>query len=74
MKKDDVKAALGRVLTWPAGAQEEAIASLRAIEHEWSGDDYHATPEELAAIDEAERGGVATENEVEAAFKTFRAA
>jgi hypothetical protein len=74
MKKDDVKAILGRVLLWPAGAQEEAIASLRAIEHEWSDDDYHATPEELAAIDEAERGGAAREDEVEAAFRTFRTA
>lgn len=74
MRKDDVKAVLGRVLTWPAGAQQEAIASLRAIEHEWSDDDYHATPEELAAIDEAERGGIASEDEVDDAFRTFRAA
>jgi hypothetical protein len=74
MKKDDVKAVLGRVLTWPAEAQQEAVATLRAIEEEWVGGDYHATPEELEAIDEAERSGVATEEEVEAAFKTFRTA
>ena len=36
--------------------------------------DYHATPEELAAIDEADRSGVASATEVEAAFKTFRTA
>jgi hypothetical protein len=74
MKKDDVKAVLGRVLTWPAEAQKEAVATLRAIEEEWVSGDYHATPEELEAIDEADRGGVASEEEVEAAFKTFRAA
>jgi hypothetical protein len=33
---------------------------------------YHATPEELKALDEAERSGVASDQEVEAAFQTFR--
>jgi hypothetical protein len=75
MKKDDVKAVLGRVLTWPAEAQQEAVATLRAIEDEWVGrGDYHATPEELAAIDDADRSGVATEDEVEVAFRSFRTA
>jgi hypothetical protein len=74
IKKDDVKAVLGRVLTWPAPAQEEAVASLRAIEDEWVGGDYHATPQELKAIDEADRSGVASEEEVEAAFRAFRMA
>jgi hypothetical protein len=35
-------------------------------------DEYHATAEELEAIDEADRSGRATEGEVEAAFRTFR--
>jgi hypothetical protein len=75
MKKDDVKAMLGRVLTWPAEAQQEAVATLRAIEEEWvGGDDYHATPEELVAIDEADRSGVASADEVEVAFRSFRTA
>jgi hypothetical protein len=74
MKKDDVKAVLSRVLLWPAEAQKEAVASLRAIESEWVGDDYHATPEELAAIDEADRGGVASDDEVEAPFRSFHSA
>jgi hypothetical protein len=56
MKKVDVRAVLGRVLTWPAKAQEEAVASLRAIEADWlSGGEYDATPGELDAIDEADR-------------------
>jgi hypothetical protein len=74
MKKDDVNAVLGRVLTWPAEAQKEAVATLRAIEEEWVSGDYNATPEELEAIDDADRSGVATEDEVEAAFSTFRTA
>ena len=74
MKKADVKAVLGRVLTWPAPAQQEAVASLRAIEEERTSGDYHATSEELEAIDEADRSGVASATEVEAAFKTFRTA
>jgi hypothetical protein len=32
MKKNDVKAVLGRVLTWPAEAQRQAVATLQAIE------------------------------------------
>jgi hypothetical protein len=75
MKRDDVKAVLGRVLTWPASAQEEAVASLRAIEGEWvSGGEYEATPEELEAIDDADRSGVASDEEVEHAFRSFRTA
>ncbi len=46
------------------------------IERELQAGDYQATPEELAAIDEAleqiARDEVATEAEVEAAFRTFR--
>jgi hypothetical protein len=75
MKKHDVKQVLRRVLTWPEPAQEEALALLRAIENERvGGGDYHATAEELTAIDEADRSGVASEEEVEAAFRAFRMA
>jgi len=35
---------------------------------------YHATPNELKAIDEADRSGVASDEEVEAAFRTFHRA
>jgi hypothetical protein len=34
--------------------------------------DYHATLEELRAIDGAQKSGVATEKEVEAALRSFR--
>jgi hypothetical protein len=50
MKKGDVKAVLNRVLTWPAEAQKEAVATLRAIEEEWMGGDCHPTAEKLKEI------------------------
>jgi hypothetical protein len=36
MTKDQVKAMLDRVLTWPREAQEEAVASLAAIEEQFA--------------------------------------
>ncbi len=40
-----------------------------------AGDDdaYHAAPEELDAIDYADRSGVATDDEVETVLRSFRA-
>ena len=68
MKGADVKAILDRVLMWSAGAQQEAVASLRAIEAERLGDDYHVTPEKVDAIDDAVCSGAINEDEVEVAF------
>jgi hypothetical protein len=42
------------------------------LDAELGGREYRATPEELRAIDEADASGVASDEEVEAAFKTFR--
>jgi hypothetical protein len=33
---------------------------------------YRATPDELRAVEEAECSGIATDDEVEAAFRSFR--
>jgi hypothetical protein len=33
---------------------------------------YHATPDELRALDEAEQSGIASDREVEAAFRFFQ--
>jgi len=44
------------------------------IEAELESQVYHATPDELRALDEAELSGVASDHEVEAAFRTFRCA
>ena len=64
---------LQRVETWPQEDQEELAEIAREIEARRRGV-YRATPEELRAIDEAERSGTASDEEVEAAFKTFRRA
>jgi hypothetical protein len=72
MTKEQVKAVLDRVLTWPREQQEELAEIALEIEAEFSTRAYHATEEELQALDEAESSGIASEEEVQAAFRTFR--
>lgn len=67
-----LKDVLERVEAWPEEAQEQLAAIAREIDAELAAHVYHATAEELQALDKAERSGVASETEVEAAFKTFR--
>jgi hypothetical protein len=67
------KTILEKVATWPKEDQEELAALAAEIEARRSGV-YQATPQELQAIDEADRSGVATDKEVEAAFRMFRRA
>jgi hypothetical protein len=64
---------LEQVASWPQEDQDELAEYARDIEARRSGV-YRGTPEELKAIDEADRSGIATEEEVEAAFRTFRRA
>jgi hypothetical protein len=68
---------LERVASWP----EEDVAKLEEAAREieaWRSGEYHATAEELRAIDEAiaelDRGEVATPEQVRAAFAAFRGA
>ena len=67
--------ALEVVRGWPADRQDDAAELLLALDRLGSGA-YRASPEELAAIDEAlaqvARGERATDAEVEAAFARFR--
>ncbi|MCR4281798.1 MAG: hypothetical protein NUV72_02035 [Bauldia sp.] len=63
---------ISRAEKWPEDAQEELARLGLEIEAERTGAAYRATPEELAAIDQAERSGVASEAEVAAAFAKFR--
>jgi hypothetical protein len=65
------KKLLEQVASWPQEDQDELAEYARDIEARRSGI-YRATPEELKAIDEADRSGVATDEEVVAAFRTFR--
>ncbi len=64
---------LQRAATWPEDEQAELVAHAREIGLRHSSA-YHATSGELAAIDEAERGGTATDEEVNEAFRAFRPA
>ena len=57
--------------TWSEEDQVELAEYARNIEARRTGV-YRATPDELKAIDEADRSGVASDEEVEAAFRTFR--
>ena len=70
-----VKEILGRVQEWPEEDQHELAEIARDIEARRSGV-YHASAEELQAIDEAlgqvARGEVATKEAIEAAFARFR--
>jgi len=66
---------LERAETWPEEDQEELAEFVRDIEARRTGV-YHASVEELAAIDQAlgqvARGEIASKEEVDAAFATFR--
>ena len=66
-----LKEVLERAKTWSEADQVELAEYAEEIESRRSGI-YHATPEELEALDEAERSGVASQEEVDAAFRTFR--
>jgi hypothetical protein len=65
------KKLLEQVEFWPPEDQEELAEYVREIEARRTGV-YRATAEELQAIDEAERSGIALNEEVEAAFRAFR--
>jgi len=72
MTKDQVKAVLERIPTWPEDQQEKLVEIALEIEAELAGADYGAAPDELAAIDERLAGEAASEEEVKAAFAVFR--
>jgi hypothetical protein len=74
MTKDQVKAVLERVPTWPEDRQQELAEVALEIEAELAGVRYDAMPGELAAIDEGLAGEAASEEKVEAAFALFRKA
>lgn len=49
MTRDQVKAVLDRVLTWPSERQEDAIAILKAVE-EQDASDLRLSEEQLAEV------------------------
>jgi hypothetical protein len=66
-----LKALMERAGHWSEADQAELADYAEEIERRHSGQ-YQATAEELAAIDEADRSGTATEEQVAAAFLAFR--
>jgi hypothetical protein len=66
-----IKELFEQVASWPEEDQEELAELARQIEARRTGI-YRATPEELRTLDEAERSGIASDEEVEAAFRSFR--
>jgi hypothetical protein len=72
MTKDEITAILERVPSWPLERQQELAELALEIEAEANGEPYFATAEELRAIDEARASGIASPEEVEAAFARLR--
>lgn len=72
MTRDQIKAVLDRVLTWPPERQEAAADMLMVLESQ-EGELYHPTDDELAAIreglEQADRGESISEEELEARWK-----
>jgi hypothetical protein len=66
-----IKELFEQVASWPQEDQEELAELARQIEARRTGV-YRATAEELQALDEAERSGIASDEEVEAALRSFR--
>jgi hypothetical protein len=74
MTKDEVRAVLDRVPTWPEARQKELAEIALEFQAELASAEYEATPDELAAIDEGLSGEAVIEEEVNAAFALFRKA
>ena len=66
-----IKELLQHVTSWPQEDQEELAEVARDIEARRTGV-YRATAEELKSLDDADRSGIASEQDVEAAFRSFR--
>ena len=76
MTKEQIEQILERVRTWPAERQEDAAAILLEMEQQ-DASFYELSEEELAeievALEEADRGEFATDEEMKALFDRYRA-
>ena len=77
MTKEQIDEILERVRTWPIERQEDAAAILLTMEEQDSAV-YDLSEEELAeielALEEADRGEFATDDEMKALFDRYRGA
>jgi hypothetical protein len=75
MTKNQVKAILDRVLTWPPEAQAEAVASLETIEEEFLGSRELSADDREAlerSADDVRHGRFATDKKVKEVFDRHR--
>ena len=70
--RDQVKAILSRIPSWPETQQAELAELALQMEAEVAGAAYEATPEELPAIDQGLAQDAATDEDVTAAFAAFK--
>ena len=72
MTKEQIRAVLDRVLTWPPDRQQDAADMLLLLEAQ-EGELYHPSDDEWAAIQEGveqvRRGEIASVDEIEAFWK-----
>jgi hypothetical protein len=73
MKNDEVKAVLGRVLTWPADDQEKVARFVREVEQRRADDDISEQEWEIIEA-RAARRDLTTDKEVEQVFSRYRRA
>ena len=71
MTKEQIDVVLEKVRSWPREDQEELAEVAREIEARRTGV-YVLSDEERAAIEDAERSGLATEEEVATFWKRHR--
>jgi predicted transcriptional regulator len=77
MTRDQIKEIFERVRTWPLDRQQDAAEMLLRMEQQGTGV-YELSEEEEAeiklALEEAERGEFATDEEMKALFDRYRGA
>jgi predicted transcriptional regulator len=75
MTKEQIDAVFERVRTWPIERQEDAAEMLLTLEQQGT-DVYELSDDEIAeielALEEAERGEFATDEEMKALFDRYR--
>lgn len=72
MTKDQLELVLDRVRNWPPERRAELAELAMEIDAELAGTAYHATRDELRAIDEGLAGSTASDEDVQKAVAAFK--